>query len=163
MKEEQFHYEKEDVKYILKNYEALLKELEIKKKNLQKEVEETTQAIWEASVSRQGIEEPSGKHGHIYKDLTAVILRQEKILNERRKLLFHEIHKLILKEESIRRIYIIFQSLPMEEYNILYQLYIQKKPYKMVLKLFDGSEKKMLRLLNQGIETIMFRYSKTIL
>lgn len=160
MQEKGFHYGKEDIKYILKNYQAILKEFELKKKILQKELEETTHAIWEASISRQGMEEPVGKHGYVYKDLTDVILRQEKILDERRKFLISEIHKLILKEESIHQIYIIYQSLPFEEYDLLKELYIQKKPYKNVRQEFSGSENKMIKILNHGLHTILSRYDK---
>ena len=116
----------EKIKEVLRHHNELTQQLHYQIIDIQKKIEE---------VKKQSIEVAAYPHidfsargkGGVKKDLADVYLKYQKMVRNREKELTAEILILTADAEGVHRLYLCFQSLTGEGYNIIYRLICKRR------------------------------------
>lgn len=124
----------EKIKEVLRHHQDLTRQIHEQVIDIRKKIDEVKQQCLEiASYPKIDFNVESRGSGY-YKDLTDVYLKYQKFIQTQEKELANEMYLLIEKAESIHRLYLCFQALGGEEYEIINRLYIKGELYKSAEK-----------------------------
>ena len=175
----------EKIKEVLRHHNELTQQIHNQVIDIRKKIDEVEQQSLEmASYPRIDLS-VRGSGSGIHKDLADVYLNYQKLVKTQERELTAEMLALIVSARGIHRLYLCFQSLTGDEfhkshvfleiYNIIYQLYVQGKLYKVVEeetglnhRQFEGKRKQAIRDIQQLYESdltnaqIVSRHKKII-
>lgn len=124
----------EKIKEVLRHHQDLTRQIHEQVIDIRKKIDEVKQQCLEiASYPKIDFNVESRGSGY-YKDLTDVYLKYQKFIQTQEKELANEMYLLTEKAESIHRLYLCFQALGGEEYEIINRLYIKGELYKSAEK-----------------------------
>lgn len=100
--------------------------------------------------------------GYNKKDLTDILIKHEKEEREYALYLKDYIFQLMQQEESLKRIWICYQCLANEQRQILTELYVHKKAWKVVKMELKMSHSSVSNYRNAAIENIIKLYNSDL-
>lgn len=100
--------------------------------------------------------------GYNKKDLTDILIKHEKEEREYALYLKDYIFQLMQQEESLKRIWICYQCLTNEQRQILTELYVHKKAWKVVKMELKMSHSTVSNYRNAAIENIIKLYNSEL-
>mgnify|MGYP000009180489 CR=1 FL=1 len=122
------------IKDVLRHHSELTQQIHKQVLEIREKLDEVQQQTIEmASYPKIDFNVESRGSGY-YKDLTDVYLKYQKFIQTQEKELANEMYLLTEKAESIHRLYLCFQALGGEEYEIINRLYIKGELYKSAEK-----------------------------
>lgn len=146
------------VKDTLKYGSAKLTEIHNRIVSLYAELENMDALIRSISLGQGYRNETGSFSGNTDRDLTQIMIKHEKVAKQREIEIREEMLNLIEEEESINRIRVCYQTLRGNDYTCLQQLYVQRKPYKLVEKDSGMSHATFERRRRQAIKKIITMY-----
>lgn len=93
-----------------------------------------------------------------HKDLYDVLERQEKIMKESNIVYLEMLNSLMEEEEEINRIWICFNQLPLEQYEILYRLYVLGQKYEFCKSILEIDHRTFIDRRQCGMRNILSLY-----
>lgn len=145
----------ERIKDILKDYDGMLKTIDIKMHNLYENIMpsgEKDAVIKEAAIPPVNMSGMPGAHKH--KDLTDVLVKVQRMEYEREREFRAIMWALSEEKEEICRVWGCFQAIGNPYYSILLRLYVQHELYEAVYKEFCMSQKTFEYYRRDGIAFI---------
>lgn len=145
----------ERIKDILKDYDGMLRTIDIKMQNLYENLMpsgETDAVIKEAAIPPVNMSGMPGAHKH--KDLTDVLVKVQRMEYEREREFRAIMWALSEEKEEICRVWGCFQAVGNPYYTILLRLYVQHELYETVNKELDMSQKTFEYYRRDGIAFI---------
>ena len=118
----------EEIKTILSNYKGLKKQIRKHISDLYDDLMDTDNLIETVSIKKTEISE-MGTKGGSKKDLSDIIIRHECILKRWYREISYEIESLMKKDEKIRRVWLCYQLISEECYEVVtksFALYIAR-------------------------------------
>ena len=150
--------QEEDVKDVLKNGVKELQEIHSRLLALYEELGDTDALIRSVSINRPQSDSVGGSAGGLNKDLTAVMLKHEKLAKQREIEIREEMLQLTEDEETINRIRVCYQTLRGNEYAFLFELYVKERPYKFVEEHSGVSHSRFEAIRKKAINKIIGLY-----
>lgn len=124
----------EKIKNVLRHHHELTRQIHNHLLDIRKKIDEVEQqAIEMASYPKIDLS-IEGRGSGEHKDLADVYLKYQKLVRTQERELTDEIIALTVNAEGIHRLYLCFQSLTGEEYNIINRIYVKGELYKSVEK-----------------------------
>lgn len=165
----------EKIKEVLRHHNELTQQIHNQVIDIRKKIDEVEQQSLEMASYPKIDLSATGSGSGIHKDLADVYLNYQRLVKTQERELTDEMLTLIASARGIHRLYLCFQSLPGDEYNIIYQLYVQGKLYKAVEeetglnhRRFEEKRKQAIRDIQQLYESdltnaqIVSRHKKII-
>ena len=147
----------DDIKKILSDYNTIKEQTRQQIIELYNDLFDTDTLIDTIAVKTKRIDAiPS--FDNIKTDLSDIVLRHERLLKKRYKDISYEIDLLLAKEEMLHRLWICYRLLPEIEYQIITNIYINKKTYKSVESESGETKSTFLRTVNRGLKNIKHMY-----
>ena len=122
----------EKIKEVLRHHNELTQQIHNQVIDIRKKIDEVEQQSLEMASYPKIDLSATGSGSGIHKDLADVYLNYQRLVKTQERELTDEMLTLIASARGIHRLYLCFQSLSGDEYNIIYQLYVQGKLYKAV-------------------------------
>lgn len=152
----------EQIKEVLKHYSELTDQIHRRIQQIKRQVDITNDQLIEvASMSSPGMEETGGRTNE-HKDLGDVYLRYLKLVKAKEKDLADAMRTYVEQAENVERLYLCFHALGGKGYDILDQLYIQKRLYKAVEEESGLNHRTFEAYRRQAILTIMRLYESDL-
>lgn len=150
----------EKIKNVLRHHQELTRQIHNQLLDIRKRIDEVAQqSIEMASYTKTDVS-MEGKGSGDYKDLGDVYLKYQKLMKRQEKELTDEMLALMVNAEGIHRLYLCFQSLTGEEYNIIDSIYVKGELYRSVEKelglnhrVFEEKRKQAIRDIQQLYES----------
>ena len=114
----------EEIKTILSNYKGLKKQIRNHISDLYDDLMDTDNLIETVSIKKTEISE-MGTKGGSKKDLSDIIIRHECILKRWYREISYEIESLMKKDEKIRRVWLCYQLISEECYEVVTKIYVE--------------------------------------
>ena len=164
----------EKIKEVLRHHNELTQQIHNQVIDIRKKIDEVEQQSLEMASYPKIDLSATGSGSGIHKDLADVYLNYQRLVKTQERELTDEMLTLIASARGIHRLYLCFQSLSGDEYNIIYQLYVQGKLYKAVEeetglnhRRFEEKRKQAIRDIQQLYESdlnaqIVSRHKKII-
>lgn len=93
-----------------------------------------------------------------HKDLYDVLERQEKLMKESNIVYLEMLNSLMEEEEEINRIWICFNQLPLEQYEILYRLYVLGQKYEFCKSILEIDHRTFIDRRQCGMRNMLALY-----
>lgn len=122
----------EEIKTILSNYKGLKKQIRNHISDLYDDLMDTDNLIETVSIKKTEISE-MGTKGGSKKDLSDIIIRHECILKRWYREISYEIESLMKKDEKIRRVWLCYQLISEECYEVVTKIYVEHHSSKEVM------------------------------
>ncbi len=148
----------DSVRVLLMNYETHKCRIQQRILELYKELEDTDSFIQVISFKKNILTGMPRAKGGLPKGLTEIVEQHDKLMNDRISEISAGIEMLMKEEESLRRVWVCYQALSYEEYEIITRLYVKKEPYKQVEAELEYSHGKFEKLRKEGLEDIISLY-----
>ena len=165
----------EKIKEVLRHHNELTQQIHNQVIDIRKKIDEVEQQSLEMASYPKIDLSATGSGSGIHKDLADVYLNYQRLVKTQERELTDEMLTLIASARGIHRLYLCFQSLSGDEYNIIYQLYVQGKLDKAVEeetglnhRRFEEKRKQAIRDIQQLYESdltnaqIVSRHKKII-
>lgn len=124
--------DEDQIKETLKHYQAITQQIHARVLSIRQMMDETNDQLIEiASYPKIDFGKTSARSG-TRKDLLDVYERYQKLIEEKEQNFAEELRELLARAESVKRLYLCYQALGNEAYEIVDKLYIQRIPYKAV-------------------------------
>ena len=122
--------DEDQIKETLKHYQAITQQIHARVLSIRQMMDETNDQLIEiASYPKIDFGKTSARSG-TRKDLLDVYERYQKLIEEKEQNFAEELRELLARAESVKRLYLCYQALGNEAYEIVDKLYIQRIPYK---------------------------------
>jgi len=122
----------EKIKNVLRHHNELTRQIHNQLIDIRKKIDEVEQQSIEIASYPQIDLSIEGRGRGEHKDLADVYLKYQKLVQIQEKELTDEIRALTVNAEGIHRLYLCFQSLTGEKYDIINRLYVKGELYKSV-------------------------------
>lgn len=119
----------DQIKYILGRRQMLLKQLRRRMENFYKDMDTAGDLIRSASMGSASGEKIGGSSSHST-DLSDVLSRYRHLIREQEVEMRVGLLRLVEEQERINRVWVCYQALPVEEYEVVTELYVKRKLYK---------------------------------
>ena len=165
----------EKIKEVLRHHNELTQQIHNQVIDIRKKIDEVEQQSLEMASYPKIDLSATGSGSGIQKDLADVYFNYQRLVKTQERELTDEMLTLIASARGIHRLYLCFKSLSGDEFNIIYQLYVQGKLYKAVEeetglnhRRFEEKRKQAIRDIQQLYESdltnaqIVSRHKKII-
>ncbi len=152
----------EEVRYLLETFLSMKEQTRKQIIDFYKELAETDELIRMISLRKTNYGEEHIAAKGINHDLSELVIRHEELLMEREQEIYKEIDVLLRREEGLRRFWQCYQSLPIEEYDILTQMYVEKKKMQQVQIENDLSESTIRRRVRKAEKHLKWLYDSNL-
>lgn len=124
--------DEDQIKETLKHYQEITQQIHARVLSIRQMMDETNNQLIEiASYPKIDFGKTSTRCG-TRKDLLDVYERYQELIEEKEENFAEELRELLVRAESVKRVYLCYQALGNEAYEIVDKLYIKKIPYKAV-------------------------------
>ena len=151
----------EEIKTILSNYKGLKKQIRKHISDLYDDLMDTDNLIETVSIKKTEISE-MGTKGGSKKDLSDIIIRHECILKRWYREISYEIESLMKKDEKIRRVWLCYQLISEECYEVVTKIYVEHHSSKEVMTDYIArtgeTSRTFFRLVNKSLNNIKVMY-----
>lgn len=152
----------EEIKTILSNYRGLKKQVREHIADLYDDLMDTDNLINTVSIKKTGLTDVPIPKGGNKKDLSDIMLRHEKILKDWYREISYEIEVLMKKDEEIRRVWLCYQLISEEQYEVITKIYVDHQLSKEVMmdyiKQTGETSRTFFRLVNRALKNIKEMY-----
>ncbi len=152
----------EKIKNVLRHHDELTQQIHNQVMDIRKKIDEVRQQSMEMASYPKIDLTIEGRGSGEHKDLADVYLKYQKLVQTQEKELTTEMLVLTVRAEGIHRLYLCFQSLTGEEYEIINRLYVKGELYKSAEKemglnhrAFEWSRKQAIRDIQRLYESDM--------
>lgn len=151
----------EEIKTILSNYKGLKKQIRNHISDLYDDLMDTDNLIETVSIKKTEISE-MGTKGGSKKDLSDIIIRHECILKRWYREISYEIESLMKKDEKIRRVWLCYQLISEDCYEVVTKIYVEHHSSKEVMTDYIArtgeTSRTFFRLVNKSLNNIKVMY-----
>lgn len=151
----------DEIKYILFNSYKILKDNENRAIKLYETLDDVNEIIRSVSLSSPSVGSISGKKGTA-NDLTSTFLKYEESLKSSNIEVRAGLLKLAEERETVNRIQVCYNALPVEEYKILSGLYEKRLLYKEVEENSGMNHRQFEKVRKRGLERIRELYESNL-
>lgn len=152
----------EEIKTILSNYRGLKKQVRKHIADLYDDLIDTDNLINTVSIKKTRLTDAPITKGGNKKDLSDIMLRHEKILKNWYREISYEIEVLMKKDEKIRRVWLCYQLISEEQYEVITKIYVDHQLSKEVMmdytKQTGETSRTFFRLVNRALKNIKEMY-----
>ena len=150
----------EKIKNVLRHHDELTQQIHNQVMDIRKKIDEVIQQSIEMASYPKIDMAIEGRGSGEHKDLADVYLKYQKLVKTQEKELTTEMLILTVRAEGIHRLYLCFQSLAGEEYEIINRLYVKGELYKSAEtemglnhRIFEEKRKQAIRDIQQLYES----------
>lgn len=151
----------DEIKYILFCSQDILKDNENRVLKLYETLDDVNEMIRSISLSSPSVGSIGGKKG-IANDLTNVILKYEESLKNSNIEVRAGLLKLAEERETVNRVQVCYNALPVEEYQILSELYEKGLLYREVEENSGMNHRKFEKVRKRGLARIKELYESNL-
>lgn len=149
-----------EIKYILFNSHEILKDNENRALKLYQTIDNVNEIIRSVSLSTPTV--GSIKKEGVVNDLTNVLLRYEESLKNSNIEVRAGLLKLAEERETVNRLLVCYNALPVEEHKILSELYEKRLLYKEVEENSGMNHRQFEKVRKRGLERIQELYESNL-
>lgn len=159
MDNDRLEIDMDSVRVLLMNYEHHKQRVRKHILDLYKELEDTDSFIEEVAIKKNILDGMPRQHGSIPKGIYEILIQHDRLMEVRMSETIAGMKILIREEEALRRIWVCYQALDDDEYDVITRLYVMKEPYKQVETDLEYSHGKFEKLRKEGLENILAMYN----
>lgn len=150
------------VRVLLSNYEQHKQRVRKHILDLYKELEDTDSFIEAVAMKKNILDGMPRQRGGMPKGIYEVVAQHDRLMETRISETIAGMKILIREEEALRRVWVCYQALDDEEYDVITRLYVMRQPYKQVETDLEYSHGKFEKLRREGLENILALYNSTL-
>ena len=150
------------IKEVHRQHNELTQQIDNQVIDIRKKIDQVEQQTLTLASSPKIDWSATGSGSGIHKDLADVYLNYQRLVKTQEREVTDEMLTLIASARGIHRLYLCFQSLSGDEYNIIYQLYVQGKLYKAVEEETGLNHRRFEEKRRQAIRDIQQLYESDL-